>query len=310
MPQPVESLDSLPIRLKRILFASNFTPTSAMALPYAAAFARRFGAQIYVAHVIAPDEYQHIHQAELDVTLGQMKRASEERIQGLLEAANFAEIGYRIVLDHGDVMEAIAANVREHQIDLIVAGSHGRHGIEKLLYPAIDEAIARDVACPVLLIGPEVRVRPEDEVRLERILLATDLEPHSRPLMDYAYALAAAYQAELFFLHVADDAWKEPLATRMTPEAFCCMQLLKQQLPERAYGVEPKFLVEFGPPESLILEWAQRIGAELIVAGLPATAHPGLESHLPGPMAYNLASHALCPVLAVRDADDLGAKHR
>ncbi len=144
-------------------------------------------------------------------------------------------------------------------------------------------------------------VRPEAEVRIERILLATDLEPRSKPLMDYAYALAAAYSAELFFLHVADDAWKEPLATRMTPEAFCCLQLLEKGLPERAHGIEPKYLVEFGSPELLILEVAQRIGAELIVAGLPATAHPGLESHLPGPMAYDVASHAVCPVLAVRD---------
>ncbi len=143
MPQPTESSDSLPIHLKRILFTSDFTETSAMALPYAAAFARRFVAEIFAIHVIPADEYQHIHRTELDEVLEQLKHEAGKRIKELLAAAGFAEIPYSILFDHGDVMEAIAANVREHQIDLIVAGSHGRQGIKKLLYPSTAEAIAR-----------------------------------------------------------------------------------------------------------------------------------------------------------------------
>jgi nucleotide-binding universal stress UspA family protein len=304
MSQISGSIDYLPIRLKRILFASNFTETSAMALPYAAAFARRFGAEICAMHVIAPEEVEHIEPAQLDATLRQMKADAEKRIRGLLSAAQFDEIPYRILLAHGDVREAIAAQVRENQIDMIVAGSHGRHGVRKLLSPSIDEAIARGVACPVLLVGPEVTVPPEAEVRIARILLATDFQSKSKPVMDYAYSLAAAYKAEIYVLHVADDVWREPLSTRMTAEAFCRMRLLEKGLPEHAHGIEPKFLVEFGSPESLILETAQKIGAQLIVAGLPATAHAGLSSHLPGPMAYDVASHAVCPVLAIGNAAD------
>jgi nucleotide-binding universal stress UspA family protein len=302
------SIDCLPIRLKRILFASNFTETSAMALPYAAAFARRFNGEIYAMHVIARGEYEHIEPSQLDATLRQMKATAEVRIKRLLSIARFSEIPYRILLAHGDVMETIAAKVRENEIDMIVAGSHGRHGIKKLLSPSTDEAIARDVACPVLLIGPEVTVAPEAEVCIARILLATDFQPKSKSVMDYGYALAAAYNADIYFLHVADDVWREPLSTRMTPEAFCRMRLLEKGLPEHAHGIEPKFLVEFGSPESLILETAQKIGAQLIVAGVPVTAHAGLSSHLPGPLAYDVASHAICPVLAVRDA--VGEKER
>jgi len=294
--------DLLPIQINRILFASNFTDTSAAALPYAAAFARRFNAQIHVFHVIAPEEYAHIEPSQLDAALRQMKADTEARIKKLLAASHFSKISYRIDIDHGNVMEAIAAQVRKHRIDLIVAGSEGRHGVQKLLAPSIDEAIAREVDCPVLLVGPDVAVRPEDEVHLSRILLATDFEPHSKTVMNYAYALAAVYAAQLYVLHVADDVWKEPLSTRMTPDAFCRMRLLEKHLPERAHGIEPEFLVEFGSPESLILESAQKIAAELIVAGVPATAHPGLSSHLPGPLAYNITSHARCPVLAVRNA--------
>jgi nucleotide-binding universal stress UspA family protein len=56
MPRQTEPAGDTPIRLQRILFATDFSPTSAMALPYAAAIARRFRASIYVAHVIPAEE--------------------------------------------------------------------------------------------------------------------------------------------------------------------------------------------------------------------------------------------------------------
>jgi nucleotide-binding universal stress UspA family protein len=296
------SVDHLPIRLKRILFAANFTETSATALPYAAAFARRFGSEILVAHVIPQEEYGHIEPERLDAALVEMKQAARKRIEGLLAASSFSDIPFRIHLGHGDVMTVIASLVEKENIDLIVAGSEGRHGIQKLLSPSKDEEIARAAPCPVLLIGPEVAVAPEAEMRIERILHPTDFHPQSKPVMEYAYALAEAYAADLCLLHVADNIWKEPLSTRMTPEAFCRMRLLENGLPEHEPTIEPSFQVEFGSPESLILEAAQKRGVQLIVMGVPLTAHPGFSSHLPGPLVYDVASHALSPVLAVRHA--------
>lgn len=93
--------------------------------------------------------------------------------------------------------------MERHDIDLIVTGSQGRHGVQKLLSGSVAEEISRLAACPVLLIGPEVAIEPEAEVPLDRILYATDFSPESRRAMDYAYALARAYGAHLYFLHIA-----------------------------------------------------------------------------------------------------------
>lgn len=303
MPPKPGSVKHLAIRIKRILFATDFSRTSAMALPYAAAFARRFQAEIYATHVIPPEEYAHIAPEELEATLGTMKEAARKRIQGLLAASSFSDIPFRIILDHGDVMETIATLVEEQEIDLIVTGSHGRHGIQKLVSASIDEAIARAAHCPVLLVGPEVVIAPEEEARIERILHPIHFHPQSKRVLDFAFALAHAYGASLDLLHVADDAWKEPLATRMTPEAFCRTQLMENGLQQSEYGVEPEFLVEFGPPEDLTLEVARRREIQLIVVGVPVSVHPHLASHLPGPLAYDVASHSACPVLAVRSAE-------
>ena len=302
MPQTSGPNGDTPIRLERILFATDFSQTAATALPYGAAVARRFGSTIYVANVIHADEYAHIEPNQLDRTLDQMKQAAEQRIKALLASSHFDDIPFQVILDHGDPTAVIAALVDKHSIDLIVAGSHGRHGIHKLLSPSMDESIARAAACPALLIGPAAAIEPEAEVHLKQMLLATDFSPESRRAVEYAYTLAKAYGAKLYVFHVAEDVWSEPLSTRMSANAFCRMRLLEIGWPQSEQGIEPEFLVEFGPSETLILEAAAKHGVELIVVGVPRTTHPHLSSHLPGPLAYNLASHSRCPVLAVRSA--------
>ena len=290
------------IRLRKILFATDFSPTSAMALPYAAAVARRFGAEIFAVHVVPEESYSHIPIKQLDSTLTEMKRAARQRIAGLLEGAHFAGIPFQIVLDHGDPMTVVSTLVERYDIDWIVTGSHGRHGVHKLFSPAVGEAIARAAACPVLLVGPQVAIEPQAEVRIERLLCATDFAPGSRRALDYAHALAKAYHAHLYVFHATADVYKEPISTRMKADDFCRMRLRENGLPHEEPVIETEYLVDFGPPEQLTLEAAAARDVQLIVLPVEETSHPGLASHLPGPLAYNIASHARCPVLMVRNS--------
>jgi len=294
------------MRMKRILFAANFTETSAAALPYAAALARRFGAEICVFHVIPRDEYAHLDPQQRGGAIEEMKQTAARRIRGLLAESRFSDIPFRVTIEHGEVLAAVAAFADREDVDLIVAGSHGRHGIQKLLSPAVDEEIAGAAHRPVLLIGPDVSIAPEVETAIHRILLATDFEAKSKPALDCAYALAESFAADLWLMHVAENVWREPLSTRMTAEAFCRMRMAECGLPGHTRPAEPHFLVDFGPRETLILEAAAKQDVQLIVMGLPAIAHPELSAHLPGPLAYDIASHAVCPVFVVRNAVDSG----
>lgn len=302
MSAPQVTAQWLPIRMERILFASDFTESSEMALPYAAAFARLFGARIMALHVVSPEEYARIPSEQRETMLEALKIAAAERLKRVLLAAHLEGIAFRVQVEYGEVLDTIVSIAATQHADMIVAGSHGRHGIQKLLAPAVEEEIAIASLCPVLLVGPEVSVSPESEAHIRRVLYATDLEKKSKPALEYAYALARACSARLLLLHVADDVWREPLSTRMSAEGFCRMRMLKSGLPEHEPGVEVEFQVEFGECEQMILEVAQGRDAQLIVMGISAAAHPELKSHLPGPLAYDVATHAACPVLAVRSA--------
>jgi nucleotide-binding universal stress UspA family protein len=257
----MHSAENIPIRFDKILLTTDFSPISEKALPYAAAIARHFAAAIYVAHVIPAEDYAHIAASERDVALHQMKQQAERRIMSILATSHFRGIPHKIILEHGDVMDVLSRLVEAEGIDLIVTGTHGKHGLQKLLSGSIAEEIFRLASIRVLAVGPEVVIDPHAELRIERILYACDFSPDSSRAMRYAYVLAREYGARLFFLHVVEDAWREPFATRVSADTFCRVQLHEKGFSNIEVGVPPEFLVEFGSAEELTLEVARKQGA-------------------------------------------------
>lgn len=295
------------VPFKNVLLATDFSRTSEMALLYAAAVARHFGSFVTVAHIIGPASYSHIPHNRRDEELARMRHAAQSRIADLLASSHFEGVQSNVVLNHGDVLPALSRLVEERDIDLVVAGSHGHQGIEKLFTGSIAEEISRLAACPVMLVGPEVSVDPESEVHVREILYVTDFSEESRRAMNYAYALAKAYAAHLIFLHVTEVSWTEAISTRVSPEAFFRLRFLQKNWPERT-EVTPEFLVEFGPTEAMTLETARKRRVQMLVLGVPGTSYPDWSAHLPGPFAYNIACHAPCPVLTLRGDAEAGQR--
>jgi nucleotide-binding universal stress UspA family protein len=296
----MDSTDNVPIRFDKILLTTDFSPVSEKALPYAAAIARHFGATLYVVHVIATDDYAHVPTSERTQALAQMKQQAERQITDILATSHFQGVPHKTIVDHGDLLGVLSHNVEEQDIDLIVTGTHGKHGLQKLLSGSMAEEIFRLASIPVLAVGPEVVIEPQAEVNIQRILYATDFSPESKLAMRYATALAKQYGAHLHFLHVVEDVFQEPVSTRVSADTFCRLQLQQKGFSDIEEGVQPEFLVEFGMAEQLTLEVARNRAVQLIVLSVPETVHPVLSAHLPGPLAYNIVSHARCPVLGVR----------
>jgi nucleotide-binding universal stress UspA family protein len=290
-------IENAQIRLDRILLTTDFSSISEKALPYAAAIARHFAATLHVLHVIATEDYAHISESERTQALARMKQQAERQIMAILSTSHFQGIPHKITLDHGNILALLSRIVEEQNIDLIVTGTHGKHGLQKLLLGSMAEEIFRIASVPVVAIGPEVVIDPQAEVRIERILYATDFSPESKRAMRYANALAKEYGAHLYFLHVVEDVWREPLSTKVSADTFCRVQLYERGFSDMQEGVQPEFLVEFGMAEDLTLEVARNREVQLMVLSVPGTTHPALSAHLPGPIAYNIVSHARCPVL-------------
>ncbi|HTU33488.1 MAG TPA: universal stress protein [Candidatus Acidoferrum sp.] len=292
--------EGISIHFDKILFATDFSPASATALPYVAAIVRRFNSQLWIVHIVSSREFEDTAEQQGVDPFTRVRQNAETPITALLNSTPFKDIPHHMLLERGEVMSTLSRLADEHAIDLIAAGTHGPHGLQKLVSGSTAEEIQRLARRPVLLVGPDVATDPQAEVNIERILFATDFRPESRFALEYAYALARAYAAHLIILHVVDNPLDEPLATRMSGEAFCRLRMLETKWPERRQSIEPEFVLEFGSRQQWTLDTIAKRDVQLLVLSAPRTAHPLLKSHLPGPLTYDIITHSRCPVITIR----------
>lgn len=285
--------------LKNILFATDFSPSSLSAFPHAESIARRYGAKLYVSHVIPPEAYILVPPDKRDTALRQAKEYGEERLGALTQASNLSDVPHELLLDHGDVWPILSEIVEKQDIDLIVIGTHGRRGIQKVLLGSVAEEIFRLATCPVLTVGPRVDARTSTEIKLRRILYPTDFSKESVAALDCAMSLAEEYEANLMMLHVTQKISEEPIQARIKEFDFFRKHLPRSELYSGLRAVE--FLIRFGSPATCVLEAASEQQADLIVLGV--RGHKRVVArvlrHLPGPTASGVVAGARCPVLTV-----------
>ncbi len=290
------------IALKNILFATDFSPCSNAALPYALSVARRYGATLHAAYVMPIEAEMVLLSPE---SWPAVAEEDDQRIQLYIDQLEkqLQAIPHSVLTPRGNVANALAQIIEERDIDLLVLGTHGRTGVGKLLIGSVAEEVFRRATCPVLSIGPHVICKPSAAIRFQRLVFATDFSEDSLAALPYALSLAEEDQAQLTLLHVVE----QPAAGIADLEEVraSLMRRLKELVPAEA---EPwchaECLLEFGrqfaPPADRILEIARNQAADLIVLGVrPVRGKLGLATHLASTTAYILTK-ASCPVVTVR----------
>jgi nucleotide-binding universal stress UspA family protein len=142
------------MEIKKILFATDFSEGSANALPYAVSMARQYGAKVYFVHVIhdiAKTSGSYVPHISLDELYSEM----EEHAKAELEKSASEELRGKdvehVVLKGTPYVE-ISRFAEENKIDLIVLGTYGRRGLDRVLFGSTAEQIVRHAPCPVLSV--------------------------------------------------------------------------------------------------------------------------------------------------------------
>jgi nucleotide-binding universal stress UspA family protein len=295
------------IAFQNILLATDFSTPSAAALHYAAALARRYDARVFVAHVIRPDVYQLVPPEALTITMEQTRRYAEQQLANLLISGHLRDIPHQVLLGTGELWPVLSDMIERNDVDLVVAGTHGRTGVRKLLLGSVAEEIFRLAPCPVLTVGPRLasldpQVSHYQAGAIRRILFATDFTVNSERASGIAFSLAQENQAHLTLLHAVQDVSELSPHNQARLTEFFTRKLRELLPPEAEFWCEPEFVVEFGSPADAILKVAAGSGenppADLIILGVrKAATFPG---HLPPATAYKVVCQATCPVLTVR----------
>src|SRR5271157_2606066 len=302
MPQVIETIAKVEsmkrVLLTKILVTTDFSEVSDRALDYAVALARRYDARIYLAHVITPDPFQFAEPQLAQATYEKVRQAAEEGITDILISGKLRGVPHEVLMEEGNVWPTLDNLITEHEIDLVVVGTHGRGKVQKILIGSVAEEIFRQADCAVLTVGPAVKGAMPKEIELKSILFATDFGPGAEKAAAHAFSLAQEHGARLSLLHVIESsaAYTEESVARQREINIARM---KQLMPAGSENwCKPEFRVTFGAAVEEILLATRESHVDLIVMG--AKPRKSLAGHVPLTIAYNVVTKALCPVLTVR----------
>ena len=297
---------------KNILFPTDFSPHARSALKYAAAFARAAHGRVVLfsvqtgpvpANLMTLPE--HVFEDQDSKWLLELRR----EVKSLLTDPMFAGLEVEPVIVEGEPAPEIAKAVRDYEIDLVTVVTHGRRGIARAMFGSTAEEIIAEAPCPVLTVRPPQRDfvhhrEGQTEIRLNRILLATNFRASSVAATNVARELMDTSGAEGHVVYVIGDYFEQ--ISVMFPEggksALSRMRAEVQERMEafaRERGREIKAHVADGRPYAEIVGLAAKIDADLIVIG--TTVHASLFGGAPalGSEIERVVRNASCPVLCV-----------
>ena len=289
--------DVRPVTFKNILFVTDFSSSSEMALPHAIALAAAYGGKVYIGHVIAPQLYDLVPPDFVPEVLKQSAAYAQRRMERLVKETEFRAAPHETLIEQGELWETSRRIVDQYNIDVIALGTGGRRGLHEVLMGSIAEEILRLSRKPVLTVGPQSReVAPDGEPRC--ILLANDFSVNCLPAVAYAASLAHKFGARLISLHVAPEAPEDPQTITRFEEFFS--ERLRQHLDMTVFPKgQQEFRVEFGLAGDSILKSAAEHAADLIVMGVRGAGSVTRATCHLGRNTYQVVSEARCPVLAV-----------
>ena len=145
------------ITLKNILVATDFSECSERAVEEARALAKGFDARLHMLHVVTePFHEVWAGYAPAVDFVGILKKYHADARRRLESVCPHKEVtSGRVVIATaaGDPVDEILRYAQAHDVNLIVCGTHGRHGLEHVLIGSVAERVVRLAPCPVLTVS-------------------------------------------------------------------------------------------------------------------------------------------------------------
>lgn len=144
-------------QIKKILFATDFSDNSKYALTYAISFAKQYDAMLYILHVIQQPSYPLGMYAEISFdAMDKFSRNISEAVEKEMKAMREKDLQgftkYECLVVQGTPFLEILRTAKEKEADLIIVGTHGRTGLDHVLFGSTAERVVRRAPCPVLSV--------------------------------------------------------------------------------------------------------------------------------------------------------------
>ncbi len=292
------------LEIKLILCPIDFSEFSARAYRHALSLAEHYRAKLVVLHVIELWRYPSAGFAatveRYDDFCQSLCEKGKKQLQEFLKDNTHDEIQPELAVhSEPDAPNAILSFAQALKADVIVMGTHGRRGYDRLMLGSVTDRVMRRAPCPVLAVclpPPDSLAagKPPGHVHhLNRVLFCTDFSENSARALENAMSVTAEYDAELTLLHVLE----EVPSPAKTEEAIAATteQLNELIPPDRRQALKIKTVVRTGKPYAQIIQLAREAQIDLVVMGVRGRG--ALDLAVFGSTTYRVMQLGPCPVL-------------
>jgi nucleotide-binding universal stress UspA family protein len=256
-------------------------------------------------HIVELSRYPYAEYAASQGDYAEFGRAlhegGKEKLREFVEKHTHDKIQLELVVHEGAAADSIGSFAQARKADLIVMGTHGRRGFDRLVLGSVTDRVMRTAPCPVLAISklPHDFIAASEERRhvhhLSRILFCTDFSENAERALNYAISATTEYDAELTLLHVLEEI-PSPAKTKEAI-ATATEQLDKLIVSEECKTLKIKTVVRIGKPYQQIIQLAGEVQIDMVTMGV--SGRGALDRAVFGSTTYRVLQLGPCPVLAI-----------
>ena len=298
----------------RVLVPTDFSAGADAALDHAVSMAGRFQASLHLLHVVNDPGAGLYGLGEAELRMDRLKEEAEkrarERLRELAQESSAVEVHPRVARQSSlGIGEAVHEYAEAHEVDLVVMGTHGRRGLERLVLGSVANTLIRQSNCPVMTVrerGDDADT--SDEVNYKNLLAPIDFSDYSRAALQLSKVVAHRYGGTQHLLFVAE---KRVLPTfsdtglpgigvvEMDPEIVANAESALEALNDAVEGpeVESDYHVREGDVAEDIVDFAGTEAVDLIV--MATRGLTGIDRFVIGSNTERVVRSAPCPVLTV-----------
>ncbi len=300
-----------------VLVPTDFSPSSVPAFRYAVEWAKVFEAELTLLHV-------HSLQPGLDIDAGiaqkfldEQRKVAREELEKLLTEAQQQVPKATMELVAGLPSECICQIAREKKCDLIMMGTHGWTGFNRVLFGSVAERVIQRAPCPVLSIphreAEDVSAMHTLQMLPRQVVLPMEFSDCSMDAYEYAVQIAKWFDAPLTLVHAIeplsyslDFTLTHPLQEKTNRDKVeKRLSDLTTVLSDQ--GLSARYELLDKPTVDGILETSAIQQADLIVMG--THGRKGLSRMVLGSTACKVLEQSPYPVLTVKSPKFEGGHH-
>ena len=294
-------------KLNSVVCATDLSEGSNKALPLAASMAARHGAKLIIAHIIDLPAVTPYGETMVDPheLRSRVEQSAKAQIADILSHCA-DKVDWEMNIAIGYPAKEIMNIVEEVNADMVVAATHTRSGIERLLLGSVTRKLMHSLDVPLLIIPGDIPAE-QLERSLESVLIACDFSPDSSKGVQWGIDFSQAFGAKLTMATVIENSQLEQLL-KLDPQKEHGMadklqndlhQSLLDTLPTKYKdSIIPETVVLAGKPHEELNKYAILNHIDLIVMGVHGR---GIIEHLlVGSTTDRLVRLGRFPVMAVR----------